>query len=581
MGAVQRTSEFRRILDLPRRTWSAEDALDLAKELTALLRAPGGEQTLFPNQAIALVEATQFGGAIVPLRVAAGKTLISLLLPIMFGSLRPLLLLPAKLVGKTERALRDLAQHWALPNHLQIKSYQWLGTVYADADERIGRLAFFDSRKPDLVIADEAHWLKNPKAAVTRKVFRYLYDTDEGLAAPFVPLSGTLTDNSPLDYGHLVQRALTPERSPIPSSLSELGEWSSALGENSREMFRTDPGALLELVGPSDRERGEDELQRVRLAYGRRLRDTPGIVSSEEGVLGGSLSIDALEPRLGPAVDAAFETLRDKWELPDGTTLTDGMRVWAAAMQLGEGVYMKWRDVPPPDWMAVRRDYGAAIRRIVNHNGRDLDSPLAVVNAIDAGLYPDAVEILARWREIKDSYEPVTIPVWIDDGGIELAARWMHDGPGIVFSGNVPFAQRLAEVTGKPYYGEMGVDKKTKRQIPEFGERDCGKGAIIASLKSNGEGRNLQGWSRALVVFPPTKGDVWEQLLGRMHGRPGQNADEIEYRVLMSCQAHCDAMACAIRRAQYIQDTTRQKQKLIFADKNLISMHVRDHHREE
>src|SRR5262245_46563659 len=103
LHVVQRTACLRRVLELPRRSWSDSGAKDLAERLTALLKTSGGTMTLRPVQAIALYEAYRCHGAFLPIRVGGGKTLISLLLPHVLEASRPLLLLPAKLIEKTRR----------------------------------------------------------------------------------------------------------------------------------------------------------------------------------------------------------------------------------------------------------------------------------------------------------------------------------------------------------------------------------------------------------------------------------------------------------------------------------------------
>src|SRR5678816_4636049 len=101
--------------------------------------------TLRPIQALALVEAAETGGLFAPIRVGGGKTLLSLLLPVVLGAERPLLLLPAKLIEKTRRAMHALQQHWRIARHTRLVSYELLGR--AQAAELLDRF------EPDLIIA--------------------------------------------------------------------------------------------------------------------------------------------------------------------------------------------------------------------------------------------------------------------------------------------------------------------------------------------------------------------------------------------------------------------------------------------
>lgn len=215
MRAVQFTSELGRILALPRRVWSPADAQSLAHDLSQVLG--DGSVSLRPIQAIALVELAQCRGLFAPIRVGGGKTLVSLLAARMVGAERPLLLVPANLVDKTEREARTLRLHWDVPELVRVMSYEILGRV--QAAEALDRYA------PDLVFADECHRLKHANRAVTRRVMRYLKAHPEVV---FAAASGTITTRSILDYAHLVGRALGLG-SPLPLSRNQREEWSAAL----------------------------------------------------------------------------------------------------------------------------------------------------------------------------------------------------------------------------------------------------------------------------------------------------------------------------------------------------------------
>ncbi len=144
MRAVRRSTEFARVRDLPRRSYGERESAELASYVTDMLRRDVGTMALFPQQAIALKEAFENRGALVPLGVGKGKTLISLLLPRVLECSRPLLILPAKHVQKTQRALRELGRHFLLPRFLKIVSYEILG--------RVSGAQILDQYQPDLII---------------------------------------------------------------------------------------------------------------------------------------------------------------------------------------------------------------------------------------------------------------------------------------------------------------------------------------------------------------------------------------------------------------------------------------------
>ena len=117
--------ELTRILNLPRRDWR-DHGVESARLLTEALKTPQGTQALRPIQGATLREILEVQGAFAPIRVGGGKTLISLLAFVMLDAQRPLLLLPAALVKKTEREQEELRKHWQIPAFVRIVSYELL-----------------------------------------------------------------------------------------------------------------------------------------------------------------------------------------------------------------------------------------------------------------------------------------------------------------------------------------------------------------------------------------------------------------------------------------------------------------------
>ena len=76
--SVESTPELERIKALPRRVWTGEAALQLARDMTKELKTPGGTLELRPVQAITLYEAMQCGGAFCPTKGRRGQELVML-----------------------------------------------------------------------------------------------------------------------------------------------------------------------------------------------------------------------------------------------------------------------------------------------------------------------------------------------------------------------------------------------------------------------------------------------------------------------------------------------------------------------
>lgn len=340
---VARTADFRRILELPKRVTSDGEAL--AREMTEALRTPEGEMSLRPVQAQALYELLTTGGLFGPMGVGTGKTLVFLLAPVVLNLRRALGLLPASLVEKTERERATYARHFRVDRSMQLISYEMLGRVNAS-----NLLAV---KRPDGLITDESHKLKNPKAACTRRVARYLKDHPD---TRFVSMSGTMIKNSLRDFAHLLRWSLSPEKAPVPQTEAEVDEWSDALDERVQPMQRVRPGALATLAPDVQ----GDELERARKAFHVRLVSTPGVVCSLHAEqVDCSLYIEGKTYGVNAATEANFERLRTMWETPDGWALSEAVDVWRHARELALGFhYVRVDGKKYDEWRAVQRRNG-------------------------------------------------------------------------------------------------------------------------------------------------------------------------------------------------------------------------------
>ena len=567
---VAHTAELQRVAELPRRAWTQADLEQLAGELTTILslRSPacgpnapdavlckvcGCPLRLKLPQALALHDIGTEGGLFGPIGVGEGKTLITLLAPVVLGARKPLLLIPANLIEKTQRERLELSRHWHIPNTLRLFSFTKLGLVQS-ADE-------LETYAPDLIICDEVHKLKNKRAAVTRRIARYMHDHP---LTKFVGVSGTVMDKSLSDFAHISIWALKL-RAPVPTTTEDIEQWAAALDEGVDPLARMRAGALLIFCTPGELAEHPEHVA-ARHGFRRRLTETPGVVATvgEGEHVDCSIYVTGIRHPVKPVTEANFLRLRKDWKTPEGeqSITADGeglMRaadVWRHAQEMALGLYYRWNPAPPQEWLTARTNWNAFVRETISR-GRTYDSMLHVANGCDAGHLDGTT--LDAWRLVRDTFVPNVEAVWFDDSAIEWCVEWLKK-PGLLWTEHRFFAQRLAEIAGVPYYGAKGYDGRNYIEDERPGS------SAIASIDANREGRNLQKlWNRNLLVCPPSSSAWIEQVIARTH-RPGQAADEVIVDVLLGCRENWDAVQKAIVGAQAVKDITGKMQKLLLAD---------------
>lgn len=571
---VSWSQDLGRIMGLPRRTLDPRTRPPEADELERQLRISGpcrcaefGKACpthLLPAQAHALAEAAKVGGLVGAIGVGHGKTLIDLLLPMVMPGVKvAVLLIPANLRAQLlERDWHYYGGHWRLPNlaggrwfqpgrpTLHVLTYNKLSNP--ESSDLLTRI------KPDLIVCDEAHNLKDPKSARTIRFLRYLRTApDTKLAVQ----SGTLTARSVKDYAHLAEYALG-DGSPLPIHPPTLDEWAAALDPSDSP---ASPGALERLCDP-----GES----IQSAFGRRRNDTPGVVATDEASVKNSLIIRRRDPGPVPPELLQYIDQARGGTRPDGEEFVEQLQIAECVWQLCCGFYHFWRYPrgEPPEliekWFQRRQEFNRELREKLKRPREHLDSPGLLVKAAirayqdppydgdkpvwKASTWPD-------WSEVHRAVRPVVATKWLSDFVVQDAARWASDKkrPGIVWVEYPELGERIAKAAGVPFYGG---GKEASAQIP----LENGRRSIVASIAAHGTGKNLQAFCRNLVVTPPASGAVWEQLLGRTH-RQGQLADEVEVEVYQHTLDFQEAFRKARDLAAFIQATEKTPQKLVYA----------------
>lgn len=545
---VASSPDFLRIRALPLRGAYPDDLTGL---MTRLLKSPEGSQTLLDVQAKALYDLGLSGGLFAPIRVGGGKTLCSFLAPRVLQSRSPLLILPAKLIEKTKRELLRYARDWNVAKHLRIMSYETLG--------RVSGSAYLDLNPPDLIIADEGHRLKNSKAAVTRRVARYLRAHP---ATIVVVMSGTIMKRSIKEFAHLLEWS-HKARSVLPHYAHELTEWAEALDEDNNAFTKREPGVLLDLM-PGRRPEGEDENAVARKVFFARCSATSGIVISDaKDEYQGSLSIVGTEYACSPATEDNFRILRETMCKPNGWALTEAMQAWAVARQIALGFHYEFFPEPPQEWLDARKAWAKLCREILaepDYERAGIDSELQVRMAVARGDVPDPYGCWESWHRIEPTFDAKTRCVWHDHTAIGLAKTWLAEHPqGIAWVEHGAFGDRLAKESGGSYFRQLGLD--AKGTFIEDAD-----GPIIASVAANSEGRNLQGkWCDNLLTACPADAEKLEQVIGRTHRR-GQKEDTVNVDVMIGCREHLEAIPRALASASVKKDLLGFELKISLAD---------------
>jgi hypothetical protein len=554
--------EFDRIHALPRRAAPVNEELDqLVELLSGALKTPTGTQRLKRIQAWALAEATR--GRLVGLMAAgSGKTLTSALLQRVLKAKRVLLLEPAALRQKTLDDFAALRQHWVFPAAclagevsqvapgdpvIRVLSYESLSTVnYA---------TYIEEFDPDLIIADEAHFLQTLKSGRSRRVFRFIKNKRKrGGRVTYVPLTGTAWDVSLKQFAHQFEAALE-DQSPVPRDWLALEQMSLCIDRKVKEEMRLQPGALLRFCP----ENSDPSLDEVRRAVRDRIIHTPGVVTSREVSCGLPLILQRRDVVVPPEVRSAMAALRHDYVLPTGDSVEAGVVFWNHLREIASG-FAYYCDPPPPTaWREARAAWNGFVRNCVDgHGAIRYDTPLQVWNACEAGTFGDVHEF-NRWREIRNTFEPNTKPYWISDYLVRDAEKWAIENDGIVW------VSHSTAYTDEPDDDRVGGMFKN---IPYFGGGDerikTYKGPCAASVRAHGTGKNLQQWDKALIMGFPSGGKTVEQLIARHH-REGQMSDIVTIYFYAHSLENLNAIEKVLGDAKYVEDVMGTDQRVLAA----------------
>lgn len=534
---VQSTPEFTRIKNLKRRV------LDLSTipDYTPLFKTAEGTMRLRPIQNAMLHEAKKMRGLFAAVGVGHGKTLVSLLLPHVIPHTSAILLLPPRL----EKSLYNLSVlphytlHFKLPRTLKSMSYSALSSPL--------KYDMLEMSSPDLIIADEAHFLRHRTSVRTRRLLRYLREHPE---CRVCVLSGTLITKSISDYSHLMEAALRID-SPVPRDYPSIQSWEGVLIEDGP------PGCLVEFC---------KEGESVREGFSRRLFESAGVVHTKAQSCDASITIYMKSKIKSEKIDDAIREVKNKWAI-GGEEFCTALEISEVQKQIACGFYYKWEWETTEDreWLEARSNWHKAVRQYLRyHNKPGMDSPFLLARAADEGRWEAGLEFWEKWKAVKHRKPPKNIPVWLDSVVFEEIYKWannleMNGERGIIWYEYEAVANVLEHNYPWPCY-HSGMDAQLDSATAPV---------IVCSRNAFGIGKNLQNWNHNLVITPPSSAAVWEQLIGRTH-REGQEADEVCVDVFVNTWETLSVFERAIEDAKLVQDISQQPQKLVYANKIYI-----------
>ena len=515
-------------------------------------RDPNSGALLRPAQARALEAIRLHGGLLGPIGTGHGKSLITLLAPVAAGAKRPLLLIPANMrvpIGLEREKFRGT---WALAENLRVESYSAL-SIESGAK-------LLQEYAPDLIIADEAHNLRHLTSARSKRLIEYFVKNP---STKFVAVSGTLTARSLKDYAHLAELALR-DNTPVPRERFDLEGWARILDANQEPQGDTD-WLLFQALFPDWRQYSPGERRHVaRKRFSERLNSAPGVVATSDASVGASLYFGETTVPPCPVISAHLKELEKTWTRPDGEELADPMALARVGKQLSMGFYYRWvwpKGEPDLDWLEARNRWNAWVRFILTQDRPDLDSPLRVRKALEAGRFRDdrGLALLERWKAQEHKPDPDVEAVWVSDAAVRRAVEWacerLEEGVGgIVWYYDRAVGERLAAY-GMPVYDADQDAPRKWADAPVF----------AASITAHGTGKNLQPWAHNLIMTFPSSGSTAEQLVSRTH-RAGQEADEVYVDYFAHTRYLRGSIYQSRNDARYIEASLGTPQRLCYGN---------------
>jgi hypothetical protein len=474
-------------------------------------------------------------GAVLWLGVGAGKTIVSYAAPFMLNAERPLMVLPASLIEKTWEDFGSYVGQWRGHTHpIRIISREWLALE--------ANVNFLNEYQPDVVGLDESDELSNHAKGAPLVIEHYWRKAP---LCRFFSLTATPERWSLMNFWHIMRWCLR-DGSPLPKTEHEARMWAAVIDERTRDpAARPYPGPL----GSSP--------TAAREWIRRRIIETPGVVIVDGDSCDQPLIIQTRVAREDSTLDKHYKAFAQRQENPGGVQIDTPLSRWLLDGQMGCGLYSRYVRPPPEYWRVANRVRAKFVRDVIASSART-GTPIFTEAPVlrKYARHP----VVQEWLRVKDDFDGETETVWLSRSTIESALDWLRESaePGIVWCGSVEFGQALAHAARLPYYGRRGECEGGGNIIRADRSR-----SFVASWLANMKGKNLQPWSRQLLVMPPQSAKYLEQIYGRSH-RSGATKP-VTITILLTSGGTIDLFETAILEAQSAKGVASLTQKVLRA----------------
>jgi len=498
---------------------------DSDEVLRSILERPEGTMRLWPKQLEALTEIHRTRGLNGLLDVGEGKTLVGWLAVRVLGA-PALICVPASLKSEFWKEVAKYKEHFNGPpdEHITLLSYSKLSS-HKSAN-------ILEELAPRIIICDETHTL-NGDSTRARRFTSYMraYPT-----TIFIWMSATAMGDT-VGLARLSQFA-HGEQSPLPDLNSHLlTSWARVLDKDG-EPSVTD----LRLFGVNTK-------RQACARFYKHFSEARGVVCTQTEPNLIPLRLEYLDLPVPARIHETIMAIREAGETPwEEEVIVDEEQLWSIEKNLSAGFFYKWDWEAvggyDEEWMLARKTWNRILRSELDGEHRPgYDSRFLITNSTIRDLNRDPTLAQSsevhwawvQWASIKDRVSPPSVVVWVDDfllKDVEARGRGIH-----WFNSSRAFEHTL------PFRTFVGGSESPESYAPA---------RVGASISTHGTGKNLQGWHEATVIEPPSKANIWHQMLGRLH-RNGQTR-EVTFFVYQHTEAYRRALNSAIEEAKWLQN---------------------------